>query len=199
MLRLKKLPPQKVLARYILLGFLVLLVVLFLWKNKSWFVAATVNGQPIPRWELEKRLVDRYGTQTLDEVINEQIILQEGRKRGMKVSDKDLAEKIAEIDKSLGGKITLKDALAGQGLSMGEFQKQIKLQLTLEKLAGASVVISDQEVADYVTKNRSTMTATDEAGLSLEAKNILLSQRKNDALRKLFSDLKSKAKVVKFL
>lgn len=184
---------------YLVAALVVVLLALFLWKNKSLVIVATVNGQPIPRWTLEKRLVGRYGTQTLEEVVNEEIILQAGQKKNIQVSEAEIDSKVAEIDSSLGGKISLKDALAGQGLSMDEFRMQIKLQLTLEKLAGASIVVSDKDVTAYLDKNRSSMTATDEAGLKLEAQKTLEAQKKNEALRQLFNDLKNQAKVVRYL
>lgn len=184
---------------YLIAAAAILFLALLLWRNKSLIVVATVNSRPVPRWDLEKRLVDRYGNQTLEEVVNEQIILQAGQKKNIQVSDKEIDDKVAEIDKSLGGKISFKDALAGQGLSMDEFRSQIRLQLTLEKLAGASIMISDKDVSDYLDKNRSSLPATDEASLRQQARQTLEAQKKNEALRQLFTDLKNKAKIVRFL
>lgn len=187
------------LARYLAIGATILILAALVWNNKSLFVVATVNGQPVPRWNLERKLVDRYGKDTLEEVINEQLILQAGAKKGIKVRDAEVAAKVDEIKKSLGDKISLNDALAGQGLTMAEFESQIRLQLTLEKLAGASIVITDQDISDYIASNSATLTATDEAGLREEAKIALTNQRKSTALRQLFSDLKSQAKITRFL
>ncbi|MBI4099664.1 SurA N-terminal domain-containing protein [Candidatus Microgenomates bacterium] len=187
------------LARYLAIAIIVVVAALLAWNNKSLFVVATVNGQIVPRWSLETKLIDRYGKDTLEEVVNEQIILQAGAKKGITVSDKEVADKSSEVEKSLGGKITLSDALASQGMTVAEFQSQIRLQLTLEKLAGASIVVSDQDVTDYIASNSATMTATDEAGLRDEAKTAILNQKKSTALRQLFTDLKSQAKVARFL
>ncbi len=193
-----RIPSQKAWYYLRLLGIIVLLGLL-LWRQKSLFVVALVNNQPVGRWELEERLLGSYGAQTLDEIINEHLIIQEGQKKGIVVSDKEVADKVAEIDKSLGGKISLSDALASQGLSLTEFQKQIRLQLTLEKLAAGSLVVTETEISDYIASNSATLTATDEAGLKIEARDALLMQKKNVVLRQLFADLKNRAKVVKFL
>lgn len=194
-----KIPPKKVLKRYAVIIAIAAALVFLLWKNKTLLIVATVNGQPVPRWELESRMVSRFGSQTLDEVINEQIIFQEGRKKGVRITDAQVATKVAEIEKSLNGQITLKDALAGQGMTMEEFQSQVKLQLTLEKLAASDLSVTEKEVEDYVASNSATLTATDAAGLKAEARTILESQKKNEALRQLFTNLKSQARIVKYL
>ncbi len=196
---LKNLPPSKTLYRYVLVALVIVVVAFFLWKNKSLVVVALVNGRPIDRLTFESRLVNNFGKQTLDELINEQIILQAGQKKGIQVSEKEIADKITEIDKSLGGKISLTDALASQGLSLDEFRSQIRLQLTLEKLAGTNFTASDQELTSYIDQNKGSMTATDEAGLKAEATNAIISQKRNTALRTLFSNLQSQAKVTRFL
>lgn len=195
----KIMPPQKVLTRYLLVLFIVALLVAFFWKNKSLLVVALVNGRPVPRWSLESRMVQRFGSQTLDEIVNEQIIAQAGAKKGITISEKDVNDKVSEIEKSLGGRVTLADALAGQGLTLDEFKSQIRLQLTLESLAGSEIKVSDKEITDYIASYSATMTATDAAGLKSEAKSTLETQKKNSVLRKLFSDLKSAAKVTKYL
>lgn len=186
-------------TKYLLSVAVVLVLALLLWRNKSLLVVATVNGWPIPRWKLEERMVSRYGTQILEEIINEELIRQAGRQKGASISAKDIDDKIAEIEKSLDGKISLSDALAQQGMTMGEFRGQVELQLILDKLVGTSAVVTDQEVANYVASNSASLTSTDPASQSAEAKSILLSQKKNAAYRQIFSDLKSQAKVSKFL
>ena len=45
--------------------------------RKDWFVAATVNGMPIFNLELQQRLNDQYRGQTLNQMINEKIIIED--------------------------------------------------------------------------------------------------------------------------
>lgn len=185
--------------KYLVSGVIVLALAFLVWTNKTLFVVATVNGRPIPRWELENRLVTRYGSQTLDEVINEVLIRQAGQKKGATVTVKEIDGKIAEIEKSLDGKITLTNALTQQGMTMAEFRGQVELQLILDKLSADSVVVTDREVADYLASNSASLTSTDPASQSAEARSILTSQKKNATYRQLFNDLKNQAKISKFL
>ena len=191
---------RKVLTtRNLVILAVVLILLQLLWRNKSLLVAGTVNNQPIPRWTLESRLVARYGAQTLEEVINEVLIKQEGVKKGASVSAKDVDNKITEIEKSLDGKISIADALIQQGMTMAEFRSQVELQLILDKLASNMIEVSDQEISDYIASNSASLIDTDPASQSAEAKTILTSQKKNAAYRQIFDDLKKQAKVSKYL
>ncbi len=181
-----------VLVRRVGLAVIVLLVIATLvFRYKNLFVVAMVDNRPVFRWEFETKLVAQSGAQVLDEVINEKIIAAAGAKNGITISAAEVDSKIAEIEKSLGGQVTLTDALAAQGLSLDEFKNQIKLQLTLEKLAGDKIIATDLEVSDYIASNSGT-TAQD-------AKTAVEMQKKNTVLRELFSSLKSSAKVTKYL
>lgn len=178
--------------------FLILLALL-VWKNKGLFVAATVNGQPLWRLNIISRLDSQYGKQTLDELVGEMLIRQAAKQNKVSVSKTDLDVKITEIEKSLNGQITLKDALAQQGDSLESFKKRVELQLLLEKLTAGQINISDQEVKDYIEKNKASLTATDEAEMTTEVKQILTQTKQSQVLRQYFTDLQSKAKISKFL
>lgn len=190
----KKMPRLIYLIPVILAVF-----VLVIWKNKGWIVAATVNNTPVWRWEVEQRFVSRYGTQTLDEMVNEQILKNEATKQGIVVTDSDITAKISEIEKTLKGKITLKDALAQQGMTMEDFRRQVEIQIKVEKLTDKKVNVSEKEIADYISVNKESLTATDEAGINAEAKNAILQTKKNQEFQKLFAELKKNAKVAKYL
>ncbi len=185
--------------KYLVALAVIILLALVLWKNKSLLVVATVNGKPVPRWELEGRMVSRYGTQTLDEVINEELIRQAGNQKGITVSQAEITAKISEVEGTLQGKISLSDALAQQGMTIDEFHHQVELQLILDKLTASSIVVTDKEVAAFIASNSASLVSTDPASQSAEARKLLISQKKNSAYRQMFTDLKAQAKISKFL
>lgn len=190
---------KKYFKPIIIVGLVLVLLALLAWRNKGLFVAATVNGQPLWRLSIISRLDSQYGKQTLDELVGEMLIRQAAKQNKISVSKADLDAKIAEIEKSLNGQITLKDALAQQGDSLESFKKRVELQLLLEKLTAGQINISDQEVKDYIEKNKASLTATDEAGMTAEAKQTLIQTKQSQVLRQYFTDLQSKAKISKFL
>lgn len=182
-----------------LLPLVLIILAAIVWKNKGLLVAATVNNQPLWRLSLEQRLDQRYGSQMLDEMINEQILKGEAAKKGVTVSDKEVNDKIAEIEKSLAGRITLADALSQQGMTMADFKNQVEIQLMIDKMTASSAGATDQEISDYIAKNKEMLTASDEAGLKAQARTAIIQNKKNQAFQKLFQDLKKSAKVVKFI
>lgn len=192
-------PKRPVSTALLILPLLIALLVLILWRNKGWVVAATVNNQPIWRWELEERFVSRYGSQTLDEIINEQILKNEAAKQNIQVTDKDVDQKIAEIEKSLEGRISLKDALAQQGMTIEQFRDQAKIQILIDKLTEKKVNVSDKEIDEYIEKNKDALTATEAGAIREEAKEQILQDKKRQVFQDLFGKLKKDAKVSKFL
>lgn len=182
-----------------LVGFLALVVVgLYLWNNKGLILAATVNNKPIWKWEVLMRLNDKYGATAIDEMANEKLITDTAAGKNLFVSGAEVEDKIKEIEKSLEGKIALKDALTQQGLSDAEFRKQVGLQILVEKLTADKAFVSDKEIEDYLAKNKALMIATEAAKQREEAKNALIAQARSSAFQGLFSQLKKDAKIVKF-
>lgn len=194
-------PRPKFFTRIFLLLALIILVFLA-YKNKDLFLAGMVDGQPIFSWELNSRMSARYGQQTLDEIINERLVLSEAAKKGITVTDKEIKDKIAEVEKSLGGQTTLPDALKQQGLTMEEFQKQIKLRLVVEKTLADKVKVSEKEIDNYLTSNKDTIATyagSESASQRKYATDTLKQQKTSTEFEKWFNDLKAKAKISKFL
>lgn len=189
-----------VLGRRFLIWLVALVVAIFLlWQNKSWFVAAMVNGRPVFRWQLEDRLVKGYGRETLEELVSEQLIRQAGAKKGITVSEKQVSGKITDLEKSLAGRISLSDALAQQGMTMDDLRLLARQQLLIERLVAEEVTVSEEEISDYVEKSKELLAATEAGEMRQEAKKAMMAKKQSDAFRKLLEDLKNQAKVIKFL
>lgn len=169
------------------------------WANKGLLVAGTVDNRPIWRWELENKMVSRYGDQTMEEMINERLIANEAGKRNIVVTASEIDAKVAEIEKTLEGQVTLTDALSQQGMTLPEFKKQVALQLTVEKMTADINSVSDDEINAYLEKNKDILISTDEASLRANARETILRDKKNNAFREIFDSLKKQAKVMKFL
>lgn len=184
--------------RWIVIALFILLIVLFL-TNKGLILAAVVNGRPIFRWELSKVLVSRFGKQTLEGMISETLISDQARKSGVSVSQTDIDGKVADIMKGLGADVKLEDVLKFQGMTKDEFENQIRLQLTVEKLLGRDIQITEPDVDAYIATNRATLVATEPAALRAEARAALLGAKISEKLQPWFMELKDKAKVFRFL
>lgn len=178
----------------------VLILALLAWRFKGSFIAATVNGQPVSRFELNDLLTRRFGQQTLDNLISERLILAAVRQKGIFITNSEIDGKVKEVEEKLKGKATLDEALAAQGLTMPMFRRQLEIQLSIEKLFDKEATVSSEEIDNYYEKNSSLYkNATDTAAVKDEIKSILKQQKVNDSFEKWFAEIRKNAKINKYL
>ncbi|KKR88405.1 MAG: Foldase protein PrsA [Candidatus Gottesmanbacteria bacterium GW2011_GWA2_41_12] len=183
---------------YILIAVLLLAGVL-LYKNKGLFIAGIVNGKPISAFQLNKALNDKYGKQTLEMMIDKQIILDAAAQKGVRVISKDVDNKEKELEKSLNGKVSLTELLKNQGLTKSDFRDQLLVRLTIEKLFSNQATVSDKEIDDFLTKNKDQLgETTDSAKLRQTAIDNIKQQKIAEEFDKWFADAKQKAKVTEY-
>lgn len=163
--------------------------------KKNWFIAATVNGSPITNLELQIRLNSGFRTQTLNQMINEKIILDEAAKKNVLVSDLEVGSKISEIETSVGGAQTLDAMLAQQGQTRESIKQQIKLQLIIEKLYSNEATVSAEEVTNFIEQNKDSLKATDSAAQQKESYDAIKNQKLSQIFSQKFQDLRTKAKI----
>ncbi len=187
-------PVTKVALAVVIIGLVAIFV-----SNKGLLVAAIVNGRPIFRWQLNSVMASRYGAQTLDNMISQALINEEAGKAGVTVSQSDIAKKESALLASLGGNVSIDDILQYQGMTKSDFEDQLRLQLTVEKLLGKDITITAAEIDNYIATSGAMLTATDEAGMREEAKQAIFSQQINDKLQTWFSGIKTKASILRFL
>lgn len=174
---------------------IILGLILLATYKKSWFIATMVNGSPITNLELQMRLNEQFRTQTLNQLINEKIILGEAAKNNASVSKAEVDKKIQEVETSLGGTQSLDSILASQGQTRESIKQQIKLQLAIEKLYLKESTISAQEVDKFLETSRDQLKATDSASQIKEAENLLKQQKLSQIFSEKFQALRQQAKI----
>lgn len=180
--------------KFWLIVLIVGLLVLGFYK-KSWFVAAMVNGQPITNLELQKKLNDQFRTQTLNQMINEKILLDQARKTNNLPSEDDINKKITDLQNQVGGKDALDSVLSQQGQTLPQLKEQVRLQLIITRLYQKEATVSADEVDKYIQQNASTLQATDSAKQKEEAYNLLQQQKLTQIFNQKFQELRSAAKI----
>lgn len=184
----------------IVIAVLAVVIILLYAVNRGWVFAAIINGKPLFRTSLNKTLANRYGQQTLEGMITEQLIYSEAKKAGIRVTQKEIDAKEEEIVKSFGGNVTIDDLLKYQGMTKGDFDQQVRLySLIIPKLVGKDIVVSDDDVTQYIATNSATLVATDEATMRSEAREAILTQRIGEKVQPWFTELKNKAKIFRFI
>lgn len=191
--------PQRISRKNILI-IAVFIVIALLWKFKSNLIVAMVNGQPVSRWQLDNRMMKKFGDQTLDSIINERLILAAARQKGIFINAEDIDSRIKQIEGKLNGKMTLDDALKAQGLTREDLRQQLEIQLSIEKMFEKEATVSAADIDDYIKNNSQAFKdSTDPAALKEEVKSMLSQQKINDLFGKWFDDMRKNAKVTKFL
>lgn len=170
------------------------LLVLFTYK-KSWFVAATVNSSPIANWELQSKLNQQFRTQTLNQLINEKIIMSEAVKAAAIPTEAEINQKISELETNVGGKEMLNSLLSQQGQTRISLRDQIKVQLAITKLYEKEATVSADEVTKFIEQNKEVLKTTDSASQEKEAQDSIKQQKLSQIFSQKFQELRQKAKI----
>lgn len=170
------------------------LLLLGLYK-KNWFIAAMINGTPVTNLELQSKLNQQFKSQTLNQLINEKIIMQEATKNGAVPTEQDINQKIADLEKSVGGKEALDALLTQQGQTKDSLKDQIRVQLAITKLYDKDATVSAEELTKFIEQNKDQLKATDSAGQQKEAYDALKNQKLTQIFSQKFQELRTKAKI----
>ncbi len=182
-------------SKKIYLIILVLGILLLAVYKKSWFIAAVVNGTPVTNLELQLKLNDQFKTQTLNQMINEKIILSEAAKNNAIPPQQEVNQKIADVEKSVGGKDTLDSLLTQQGQTRSGLRDQVTVQLAITKLYEKQATVSADEVSKFIETNKDQLKATDSAGQTKEATDSLKQQKLSQIFSQKFQELRQKANI----
>ena len=138
-------------------------------------VVATVNGENITKDELYQAMLTEGGRQVLDRLITNLLILQEGKRRDITVTDEEIDARIQNLINAnfYGMADSFYQALEQYGLSEESLKKDIKTELILRKIAGEQINISDEEVREYFKANRQNYNIPEQ----VEARHILVDTR----------------------
>ncbi len=132
-------------------------------------IKVVVNGEPITTNEVTERakllrMTNRMATASVDrmateELIDEKLKLQEGKRVGVEVSDAQVDQAFGSIASRL--KISpaqLAQGLASQGISANNLKTRIRAQILWQQLVvgrfNRSVAISDQQIVDARAKKQ---------------------------------------------
>jgi len=200
----EKIVVHRPLSSYLSAKNLVLLILFFLigflWKFKGYFIAATVNGQPISRWQLNRELKKRFGEEVLDNIINERLIEAATRQKGIFITDQEIDQEIKQIENQIKGKMSLEEALKIQGLTKEDLRKQVEIRLSINRMFTEEASVSSEEINDYIKKNSALLkNATDGEMLKDEVKEMLRQQKISELFNNWFSEIRKNATIKKFL
>jgi foldase protein PrsA len=97
-------------------------------------VVAKVNNENITQNQLNEELNKQYGYETLQNLINQVLVLQEAKKKNITVNEKEIEEEIYKTALNMGGIEKLKDQLKARNVNFNDYKQKVKLDLLLRKL-----------------------------------------------------------------
>jgi foldase protein PrsA len=112
-------------------------------------VVAQVNGQSITRAELVSRLLEYQGEEALQKMINRAIVLQGAAKHNVKVTDEEVEAKLDEIRKQFKSPADFDAFMDRSGLTPKQYRDEVRFTLLLERVAGMSDPITDEDLQQY--------------------------------------------------
>jgi hypothetical protein len=197
----RKTTPFKVKKSYIYFILGTALILGLLLYNRGLFVAAVVNGQPISRLSVVKETEKQAGKQTINNLVRNTLIEQEARKQKVTVTDKEIDEEIKKVEQTLSQQgQKLDQVLALQGLTKEDLRKLIRLDKLVSKMVGKDIKVTDQEIDEYIEKNRESLPQDQTAEqLRKSVSDTLRQQQLNQKVQTWLASLQSKAKIQYFV
>ncbi len=188
---------KKNLPQYLIKVAILAIVLGALYYFRGQFIVATVNNRPISRIALVKELETQAGKRTLDSLIINALVLQEGKKQGIVLTDEQIAIEIEAISQNLSAQgQSLEVALAAQGMTRQGLEKQILIQKTAEGIVKDNIEITDEEVDQYIEENKEYIpTDMSEEEVINSSKQQLEQQKMNTEIQTLIEKLQKEANI----
>lgn len=174
----------------------VIIVLALLFVCKSFFVAAVVNGSPISRYAVIHEAEKRGGKVALESMIVQKILADEVQKKGIVVSEDEIAAEFQSIEQRFTAQgATLDAMLAAQGITRDDVKKQIITQIQVQKLLGDKIAVSEAEIDQFIATNKITVPKDKEAEMRTQVAAQLKQEKTNKEGNVLVESLRTAAKV----
>lgn len=188
---------SKIKSRAILIPLVIIIILGLIYFFKNQLVVAIVNGQPISRFALIGELDKRFGKKTLDAIVTKTIILQEAKKQNASVSKEEIDKEVKDLEDNVTKQgQNLNQLLESQGMTREDLREQIRIQKLLEKIAGKDISITDQEVNDYIEKNKDLFPKEAKMeDIKEKVKEQLKQEKLNEKTQTFLKQLRDNAKI----
>ncbi len=180
------------------LGLLVIVLAVAGYAYFKYWNIATVNGKGISRIEYYKTMEKVGGKQTLDQMIQETLILDEGKKNKITMDKASIEAEVAKVETRLKAQgQTLDSALKISGMTRSDLDRQILMQKIETTLSATKVEITQAQIDEFLKTYKSQLpTNLKKDELEKLAKDELTSQASKSAATTWITNLTKNAKIV---
>jgi foldase protein PrsA len=127
---------------------------------------AKVNGVSIGKDKLYDALVASGGQQTLETLINNELIRQAAENAGVKVTAADIDNELDTIRKSFPTEDEFQQELTTYGMTLESLKKDLVSQVQLRKLLEPLVKVTDVDIKKYYDDNLETLKTPEQVKAS---------------------------------
>jgi len=135
---------------------------------------AKFNGESISKDELYDKMVEQYGSATVDQIISDKIVAAEAKKQKITVSDSAVNKEIDKLKAQYGGDDAFNQALESNNTTLTIVKNDLKNYLILKKLMEPDIKITDEEMKTYFDENKDSFATAEQ----VKASHILVTDEK---------------------
>jgi hypothetical protein len=184
-------------SKKVLWPIIILLMILAIWFLRDQVIVAMVNGKPITRFKVINELEKQGASQVLDSLVTMELVNQAIKEAGITVDEQEITDQMTEIEESLSAQDQdLDDILAMQNLTRADVEKDIKLNLQVDKILADKIQITEEEVMDYFETNKEFLgedASFEDMKEDIEAQ--VIQEKRAEAQQEWLETLRSEANV----
>jgi len=117
-------------------------------------IVAKVNGDVITKDEFYHELLKAGGKQLLDRLIEQKLIQQAAKEKGVTVSEQQVEEQVKEMKQQFGGESSFQMYMDQFGITEDMLKDDIRHQLLMEEILGPEIEVTEEEIKEYFEENK---------------------------------------------
>jgi foldase protein PrsA len=131
-------------------------------------VVAKVGGTPITRQTLLQESESYAGTQMLEQLITNQLVLDAAAKQKVTASDKEVNSALQSLEEQDGisSDAQLESMLAQSHMTKAQLMEQLKVEVLEEKIAENKVKVTAKQIQTYYNNNKKNLASAKKVSLS---------------------------------
>ncbi|PZE19228.1 SurA N-terminal domain-containing protein [Paenibacillus xerothermodurans] len=120
-------------------------------QNESTRTIATIGEKTITSADLEKQLLQKYGRELLNQMVDHEVVRMEGKALGITVEESEIQKELKRMQQGYDSEDQFYQAMREQlGMTMDALKTDVYDKLLLEKLATRHVTVTDTQVDEYI-------------------------------------------------
>jgi len=124
-------------------------------------VVAKVNSSTIDKEGLYEKMLLLAGPSILDTMINNELLEQELKARGIAFTDQDIKDEIDAIKLSMGSEEQFQEVLTQNNISLEALSFNIRQQALIRKAHEANATVTDKEIEEFYDQYKDNIGGND--------------------------------------